>query len=161
MRFNLYNSSFEVIAIMPEAETFRDSFSLWIASGMRGGDYACFANATIDSLNLVEVSGYGTRWNNAILHYTTFKNCSLEGAIFTRTGMKDAEFIDCDLRRATFRDCDLSSVLFGRTNLGLVAFRNCTFDRQFDYRAAVRQGAVFTNCTGLVIPPEEHEVEGI
>lgn len=159
MRFPILNTSFDRMASI-EASTPREAFRIYFAQP-RTQDNANFSSAYLAEITINLFRSYGPRFDGAFLDLTLFKNCELERAQFRNASLVDTTFETGALYRAIFDECDMRGVKFDGTNLSNVIFRKCTFSASFNYRYAINQGARFEQCTGLVVPPEEHEIEGI
>lgn len=62
------------------------------------------------------------RFENCLLHFTSFSGLKLRQTVFVNCELRDASFFKTDLSGSVFDRCDLNRALFGRTNLEKVDF---------------------------------------
>ena len=80
-------------------------------------------------VNLTESEHAGSAFRNctfdpAILHHSTFRQCSLLGSVFTDCRMRPLSLLECDFTLAVLGGCDLSGAASWsahHSSLGLVA----------------------------------------
>lgn len=160
MRFPIMNTAYDR-QLFIEAPTPHAAFKRYFEQE-RSLDSANFTNAYLAEIVINHFTSYMARFDGAFLDLTTFRSCSLERAAFRNASLVDAVLDGGNFYRATFDESDLRGVkLVNTPSLAGVTFRKCVFDASFDYNYAHGQGARFEQCTGLVIPPREWEVDGI